>query len=49
MTPDERAIAALEAEINRFTHYLLGTGLAKGDRVATLCNNSYAFVVVMFE
>ncbi len=42
------SFAALDADINRFAHFLLGSGLAKGDRVATLCNNSYAFVVVMF-
>jgi len=40
--------AALDADINRFTHFLLGAGLAKGDRVASLCNNSYQFVITMF-
>jgi long-chain acyl-CoA synthetase len=40
--------AVLDAEINRFAHFLLGTGLAKGDRVASLCQNSYQFVIAMF-
>ena len=40
--------AALDADINRFACFLLDAGLAKGDRVATLCRNSWRFVVVMF-
>lgn len=40
--------AALDADINRFAHFLLGAGLAKGDRVASLCNNSSQFVITMF-
>jgi long-chain acyl-CoA synthetase len=40
--------AELDAAINRFAHFLLGTGLAKGDRVASLCVNSWQFVAAMF-
>ena len=38
----------LDTAINRFANFLLGSGLAKGDRVASLCANSWQFVVVMF-
>jgi len=40
--------AGLDADINRFANYLLGIGLEKGDRVASLCRNSWQFVVAMF-
>ena len=38
----------LDTEINKFAQFLLGKGLSKGDRVASLCANSWRFVVVMF-
>jgi long-chain acyl-CoA synthetase len=38
----------LDTAINRFANYLLGTGLTKGDRVASLCAKSWQFVVAMF-
>ena len=38
----------LDTEINKFANFLLGKGLSKGDRVASLCGNSWRFVVVMF-
>ena len=40
--------AALDADINRFANFLLGSGLEKGDRVASLCQNSYQFVIALF-
>lgn len=38
---------ALDAASNRFAHHLLGLGLAKGERVGMLCNNSIQMVVAM--
>ncbi|WP_198086473.1 class I adenylate-forming enzyme family protein [Variovorax sp. E3] len=38
---------ALDAATNRFAHHLLGLGLAKGERVGMLCNNSIQMVVAM--
>lgn len=37
----------LDAASNRFAHHLLGLGLANGDRVGMLCNNSIQMVVAM--
>jgi long-chain acyl-CoA synthetase len=38
----------LDDESNRFAHYLLASGLERGDRVATMCANSYRYVIAMF-
>jgi long-chain acyl-CoA synthetase len=40
--------ADLDADVDRLANALIGRGLAKGERVATLCANSYALVVAMF-
>ncbi|MDP9989718.1 long-chain acyl-CoA synthetase [Variovorax boronicumulans] len=37
----------LDAASNRFAHHLLGLGLASGERVGVLCNNSIQMVVAM--
>ena len=37
----------LDAASNRFAHHLLGLGLASGERVAMLCNNSIEMVVAL--
>ena len=37
----------LDAASNRFAHHLLGIGLARGERVGMLCNNSIQMVVAM--
>lgn len=37
----------LDAASNRFAHHLLGLGLASGERVGMLCNNSIQMVVAM--
>jgi long-chain acyl-CoA synthetase len=47
-TDTRLTFATLDAEINRFANFLLSRGLTKGDRVATLCGNSWQFVVAMF-
>jgi long-chain acyl-CoA synthetase len=38
---------ALDAASNRFAHHLLGLGLARGERVGMLCNNSIQMVIAM--
>lgn len=40
--------AELDATANRFGQYLLGRGLARGAKVAMLCNNSTAMVAAIF-
>ena len=40
--------AELEADISRLANALLARGLRSGDRVATLCANSYQLIVAMF-
>ncbi|WP_075980738.1 class I adenylate-forming enzyme family protein [Bacillus massilinigeriensis] len=35
-------------DCNRFAHYLLDLGLQKGDTVATICGNSWQFLVAIF-
>jgi long-chain acyl-CoA synthetase len=40
--------AELDADVDRLANALLGRGLRKGDRVATLCANSYQYAVAMF-
>lgn len=35
-------------DCNRFAHYLLDLGLEKGDTVATICGNSWQFLVAIF-
>lgn len=42
------SFAELDAQVNRFAHHLLGRGLAKGERVATLCLNSSALVIAAY-
>ena len=37
----------LDAASNRFAHHLLGLGLASGERVGMLCNNSIQMVVAL--
>lgn len=37
----------LDAASNRFAHHLLGMGLAQGERVGMLCNNSIQMVVAL--
>ncbi len=55
--PDKTAIIAAEQKIsykdlnedcNRFAHYLLDLGLEKGDSVATICGNSWQFIVAIY-
>ncbi|MBV1707293.1 MAG: AMP-binding protein [Hyphomicrobiales bacterium] len=50
LTEGERRISyqALEADANRFAHYLIGMGLKPGDKVATLTGNSIAMVTALF-
>lgn len=38
----------LDQRVSRCANALLATGLVRGDRVATLCNNSLEFIVAMF-
>ena len=38
----------LDEQVTRCANALLAVGLARGDRVATLCNNSLEFLVAMF-
>jgi len=38
----------LEGQSNQFAHYLLSQGFRKGDKIATICQNSADFVVAMF-
>lgn len=38
----------LNEDVNRFTNYLLDSGLEKGDCVATICGNSVQFITVFF-
>jgi len=40
--------ASFDADVDRLANALLGRGLRRGDRVATLCANSYAYCVAMF-
>lgn len=40
--------AELERDANRFAHYLIGLGLQRGDKVATLTGNSIAMVTALF-
>lgn len=40
--------AELERDANRFAHYLIGSGLQQGDKVATLTGNSIAMVTALF-
>lgn len=40
--------AEIERDANRIGNYLLSSGLAPGDKVATVCNNSIEFVKVLF-
>ncbi len=40
--------AELDADVSRLANELLGRGLGRGDRVATLCANSYEYAVAMF-
>ncbi|MGQ3030186.1 MAG: AMP-binding protein, partial [Ferrovibrionaceae bacterium] len=40
--------AELDATANRFANHLLGRGLARGAKVAMLCNNSTAMVAAIF-
>lgn len=55
--PDKTAIISGEKRItykdfnndcNRFAHYLLDLNLEKGDSVATICGNSWQFLVAIF-
>lgn len=56
-SPEKTAIISGEKRIsykdfnndcNRFAHYLLDLGLEKGDTVATICGNSWQFLVAIF-
>ncbi len=38
----------LDERCNQFAHYLLSRNLQKGDKVATICQNSAEFVITMF-
>lgn len=38
----------LEEVTNRFANYLLASGLKKGDTLATICGNSWQFIVAIF-
>ncbi|OZI10771.1 AMP-dependent synthetase [Bacillaceae bacterium SAS-127] len=38
----------LDEETNRFANYLLESGLQKGETVATICGNSWQFIVAIF-
>lgn len=44
----QMSYAQLEADSNRFAHYLLASGLQPGDKVAMLSPNSMDFVVAAF-
>ncbi|WP_342430936.1 AMP-binding protein [Neobacillus sp. FSL H8-0543] len=55
--PDKTAVVSGEKRLtykdfnddcNRFAHYLLDLGLQKGDSVATICGNSWQFLVSIF-
>lgn len=35
-------------ECNRFAHYLLDLGFQKGDSIATICGNSWQFLIVIY-
>ncbi len=50
LTEGERRISyeELERDANRFAHYLIGSGLQRGDKVATLTGNSIAMVTALF-
>jgi long-chain acyl-CoA synthetase len=40
--------AELDADVSRFANALLARGLQRGDRIATLCANSYEYAVAHF-
>jgi long-chain acyl-CoA synthetase len=46
--PTRSTYAELDADVDRLANALLGRGLRKGDRVATLCANSYQCIVALF-
>ena len=50
VTDGERKVtfAEIERDANRFANYLISRGLAPGDKISTICNNSIEMVKVLF-
>lgn len=44
----ETTFTQLDADANRFAHYLLASGLNSGDKVAMICANSTQFLIAAY-